>query len=133
MFTQRLQSVARHTASFARSASTYSKTEKPERFYQTIVLSNGATYTIRSTSPRNLIRLAKDTRNHPLWNPAMLKEGLNDESERLTKFQKRFGAESGLGDLSWIETDEAMSTTMKKAVASGGYKRPAKDDKKKRR
>lgn len=93
---------------------------KPEKFLQTIVLSNGATYTVRTTSPtRSQIRLTKDTRNHPLWNPSMLKEGVTDESEQLTKFQKRFG-DLDLGDISWIESDEAVSATMKKIAASGG-------------
>ncbi|KAI8141606.1 hypothetical protein BJV82DRAFT_618404 [Fennellomyces sp. T-0311] len=116
--------VQRAVPSLVRHAST-TQSVKPEKFVQTVVLSNGATFTIRTTSPRAQIRLAKDTRNHPLWNPSMLKEGVRDESEQLSKFQKRFGAESDLADLAWIESDEAMSTTMKKAVASGGYKKPA--------
>ncbi|KAI8344727.1 hypothetical protein BC941DRAFT_409476 [Chlamydoabsidia padenii] len=95
---------------------------KPERFLQTVVLSNGATYTVRTTSPiRSQIRLTKDTRNHPLWNPAMLKEGVTDESEQLTKFQKRFG-DTDLTDISWIESEEAVSDAMKKVIASGGTK-----------
>ncbi|OBZ86924.1 hypothetical protein A0J61_05021 [Choanephora cucurbitarum] len=102
-----------------RSASTATQS-KPEKFLQTIVLSNGATYTVRTTSPtRNQIRLTKDTRNHPLWNPAMLKEGVTDESEQLTKFQKRFGG-LDLSDISWIESDEQVSAAMKKVIASGG-------------
>ncbi|KAI9475567.1 MAG: hypothetical protein EXX96DRAFT_651334 [Benjaminiella poitrasii] len=92
---------------------------KPEKFLQTIVLSNGATYTVRTSSPtRSQIRLTKDTRNHPLWNPAILKEGVTDESEQLTKFQKRFG-DLDLADISWIESDEAVSASMKKAAAAG--------------
>lgn len=59
----------------------------------------------------------------------MLKEGVRDESEQLSKFQKRFGADSNLGDLSWIETDEAMNASIKKAAASGGYKKPSADKK----
>ncbi|KAI9316673.1 hypothetical protein BX666DRAFT_1945665 [Dichotomocladium elegans] len=112
------------------ASSTAASTTKPEQFIQTVVLSNGATFTVRTTSPKAQIILSKDTRNHPLWNPAMLKEGLRDESEQLSKFQKRFGAESDLADLSWIESDEVMSTTMKKAVASGGYKKPGAEKKK---
>ncbi|KAG0734130.1 hypothetical protein G6F57_002390 [Rhizopus arrhizus] len=112
----------RLTKPFVRHAST---STKPEKFLQTIVLSNGATYTVRTTSPtRSHIRLTKDTRNHPLWNPSMLKEGVTDESEQLSKFQKRFG-DLDLADISWIESDEAVSTTMKKAVASGGYNKKA--------
>lgn len=107
-----------------RYASTNTTYAKPERFLQTIVLSNGATYTLRTTSPvRSQIRLTKDTRNHPLWNPAMLKEGVTDESEQLTKFQKRFGDIADLGDISWIESEEQVSAAMKKVIASGGTPR----------
>ena len=110
--TCRLATQVRHASSVSAA--------KPEKFLQTIVLSNGATYTVRTTSPtRAQIRLTKDTRNHPLWNPAMTKEGVTDESEQLTKFQKRFG-DLDLGDISWIESDEAVSATMKKVAASGG-------------
>ncbi|ORE22723.1 hypothetical protein BCV71DRAFT_224384 [Rhizopus microsporus] len=54
----------------------------------------------------------------------MLKEGVTDESEQLTKFQQRFG-DLDLSDISWIESDEAVSTTLKKAAASGGYNKKA--------
>ncbi|KAI7881114.1 hypothetical protein K492DRAFT_177413 [Lichtheimia hyalospora FSU 10163] len=116
--------VNRHIGHIARPFLRHVST-KPEQFLQTVVLSNGATFTVRTTSPKAQVILSKDTRNHPLWNPAMLKEGVRDESEQLSKFQKRFGADSNLGDLSWIESDMEMSTAMKKAAASGGYKKPA--------
>ncbi|KAI8968019.1 hypothetical protein BDF20DRAFT_898410 [Mycotypha africana] len=105
---------------------------KPEKFLQTVVLSNGATFTLRTTSPvRHQLRLTKDTRNHPLWNPTLLKEGLTDESEQLNKFQKRFG-DLDFSDISWIESDEAVSKTIMKAAASGGYNKKAEKDKKKK-
>ncbi|KAI8069943.1 hypothetical protein BC940DRAFT_296541 [Gongronella butleri] len=101
-----------------RYSSTYAV---PEKFLQTIVLSNGATFTVRTTSPvRSQVRLTKDTRNHPLWNPAMLKEGVTGESEQMSKFQKRFGDIAELGDISWIESDAAVSDAMKKVIATGG-------------
>ncbi|CAO3595339.1 unnamed protein product [Absidia cylindrospora] len=116
-----LQSITlRHPSK--RFASSQTVHAKPEQFLQTVVLSNGATFTVRTTSPiRSQIRLTKDTRNHPLWNPAMLKEGVTDESEQLTKFQKRFG-DTDLADISWIESDETVSAAMKKVIASGGTK-----------
>ncbi|KAI7861352.1 hypothetical protein BDF14DRAFT_1738891 [Spinellus fusiger] len=116
-----------------RYASTAAPASKPEVFLQTIVMSNGATFTVRTTSPvRPQIRLTKDTRNHPLWNPSMLKQGLTEESEQLTKFQKRFGGGADLADLAWIESDEAVSMSMKKALTSGGptKKAPAKGKRK---
>ncbi|CAG8514048.1 hypothetical protein C2G38_2111572 [Gigaspora rosea] len=66
---------------------------RPELFTQRIILSNGATYTIRTTSPKSLIKLIKDTRNHPLWNPTTQYDSLDDESGQLSKFTKKFGNE----------------------------------------
>lgn len=108
------------TVVFARYASGKADGAIPEQFSQTIVLSNGATYTVRTTSPKPQVRLTKDTRNHPLWNPSMLREGVNDESEQLTKFQKRFGDLDGLEDISFVQSDEEVSKAMQKAAASGG-------------
>ncbi|ORX46565.1 hypothetical protein DM01DRAFT_1339561 [Hesseltinella vesiculosa] len=113
--------VSKHILYTARRHASSSSYAKPEKFMQTIVLSNGATFQVRTTSPiRSHIRMTKDTRNHPLWNPALLKEGMSNESEQLSKFQKRFGDIAELGDISWIESDQAVSNAMKKVIASGG-------------
>ncbi|KAI8918560.1 hypothetical protein DFJ77DRAFT_417293, partial [Powellomyces hirtus] len=61
----------------------------PPLFHQTIVHSDGSTFTLRSTSPRALLKLTKDARNHALWNPAL--NVLDDQSGELAKFEKRFG------------------------------------------
>ncbi|KAF9166509.1 hypothetical protein DFQ26_007691 [Actinomortierella ambigua] len=63
----------------------------PEMFDQTVVLSNGATFTLRTPSPRAQIRLTRDTRNHPLWNPELRGQSTGDESGQLSKFAKKFG------------------------------------------
>ncbi|CAM0135847.1 hypothetical protein VKS41_001715 [Umbelopsis sp. WA50703] len=132
---QRISSaVRRQTTSIAvRHASGKASSALPEQFTQTIVLSNGATYNVRTTSPKAQVRLTKDTRNHPLWNPSMLREGVNDESEQLTKFQKRFGDLGGLEDISFVESDEAVSKAMQKAAASGGQTAKAAKGKGKRK
>ncbi|CAO3661684.1 unnamed protein product [Umbelopsis vinacea] len=119
---QRISLVVRRQPAtlFARYASGKTASPIPEQFSQTIVLSNGATYTVRTTSPKPQVRLTKDTRNHPLWNPSMLREGVNDESEQLTKFQKRFGDLGDLEDISFVQSDEEVSKAMQKAAASGG-------------
>ncbi|RUS21841.1 hypothetical protein BC937DRAFT_91322 [Endogone sp. FLAS-F59071] len=102
----------------------------PELFPQTIVLSNGATYTVRTTSPRSQIRLTRDTRNHPLWNPSKVRANLKDESEQLVKFTKRFSDLEDLTDVSFIKSEENVSAAMKKAVAnSTAQKRKTKGKK----
>ncbi|KAJ3168856.1 hypothetical protein HDU88_001183 [Geranomyces variabilis] len=60
----------------------------PPLFHQTIVHSDGSTFTLRSTSPRSLLKLTKDARNHALWNPAL--NVIDDQSGELAKFEKRF-------------------------------------------
>ncbi|CAB4446345.1 unnamed protein product [Rhizophagus irregularis] len=75
-------------------------------FTQQIVLTNGATYTLRTTSPKPRIKLIKDTRNHPLWNPSQLSQALDDDSGQLSKFIKKFGDEEY--DLEFMESDENL-------------------------
>lgn len=58
-----------------------------ENFEQKIVLSNGSTFSIRTTSPRTYIRLNKDTSNSPIWWPHL--EAVEDKSGEVTKFESR--------------------------------------------
>ncbi|KAG5437071.1 hypothetical protein PCANB_001192 [Pneumocystis canis] len=65
---------------------------KPRKFQQMVVLSDGSTFTISTTSPKPIIWITKDQRNHPLWNPKEKREiDENDKEDRLTKFKQRFG------------------------------------------
>jgi ribosomal protein L31 len=47
---------------------------------------------IKTTSPKSMQTLTKDTLNHHIWNPS--KATLTDTSGQLEKFNKRFGAQS---------------------------------------
>lgn len=97
--------------STCRSASTTS--QPPRKFNQTVLLTNGASITTTSTSPLNpRIKLTRDTRNHPVWNPKAEKEGLNDESGRLAKFSKKFG---NMEDMDFEADIEEASVGSKKA------------------
>ncbi|KAG0245770.1 hypothetical protein B0O80DRAFT_453048 [Mortierella sp. GBAus27b] len=79
------------------SSTSTSRTTFPELFDQTVVLSNGATFTLRTPSPRPQIRLTRDTRNHPLWNPELRGGASTDDSGQLSKFSKKFGDMDGFG------------------------------------
>ncbi|KAJ3091324.1 hypothetical protein HK102_000967 [Quaeritorhiza haematococci] len=72
------------------SAFATSFNSNPQLFYQTVVLSDGSSFTIRTTTPRPLLKMTKDTRNHPLWNPERRQE-LDDKSTELNRFARRFG------------------------------------------
>jgi len=58
-----------------------------------VQLSDGSTYTVRTTSPQALHRSAKDTRNHMLWQPTekSLQNVEEDEAGKLAAFRERFG------------------------------------------
>jgi ribosomal protein L31 len=95
----------RHKSSSTSSTATSTDyvTRTPELFDQTIVLSNGATFTLRTPSPRPQIRLTRDTRNHPLWNPEMRGNTSSDDSGQLSRFAKKFGDMDGFGDLEFAD------------------------------
>lgn len=76
-----------------RQASLLRRPKRPYTFTQLVALSDGSTYTQRTTSPYALQKSTKDTRNAPLWNPSSQKVlGLEaDEAGRLRAFRERFG------------------------------------------
>ena len=76
-----------------RHATLIRRPKRPYTFTQLITLSDGSTFTHRTTSPQPIYRSTKDTKNSPLWNPSSQKL-LNieeDEAGRLRRFRKRFG------------------------------------------
>ena len=76
-----------------RHASLIKRPKRPYTFTQLIILSDGSTFTHRTTSPAPIYRASKDTKNSPLWNPSSQKL-LNveeDEAGRLKRFRQRFG------------------------------------------
>jgi len=76
-----------------RHASLIRRPKKPYTFTQLITLSDGSTFTHRTTSPQPIYRSTKDTKNSALWNPSSQKL-LNieeDEAGRLKRFRRRFG------------------------------------------
>ncbi|RKF62223.1 putative 50s ribosomal protein [Erysiphe neolycopersici] len=76
-----------------RHASLIKRPYRPYTFTQLIVLSDGSTFTMRTTSPAPVYKSTKDSRNHPLWQPssAALRNVETDEAGRLRAFRKRFG------------------------------------------
>lgn len=76
-----------------RHATLIRRPKRPYTFTQLITLSDGSTFTHRTTSPQPIYRSTKDTKNTALWNPSSQKL-LNveeDEAGRLKRFRKRFG------------------------------------------
>ncbi|KAJ3022187.1 hypothetical protein HKX48_006823 [Thoreauomyces humboldtii] len=101
----------------------------PPLFHQTIVHSDGSTFTLRSTSPRTVLKLTKDARNHALWNPAL--NVLDDQSGELAKFERAY-ADYDLEAFAEFEEDpETVAKKKVKVVEAPAPVAPAKKGKKK--
>ncbi|CAG8433599.1 1187_t:CDS:2 [Ambispora gerdemannii] len=95
---------------------------RPGLYTQKIILTDGATYTIQTTSPKPFVKLVRDTRNHPLWNPEM-KHGMQDESGQLSKFQRKFGEDTHY-ELEFMESGEKVPELSAKELQ--GMSKPKK-------
>lgn len=75
-------------------------------FPQTVIMTDGSTYTHWTTSPRSVIRLTRDVNNNPLYRPGS--EGddlLEDEAGRLGRFKRRFENADDAVDFSTFESE----------------------------
>lgn len=77
----------------ALSARLIRRPRRPYTFTQLVQLSDGSTYTCRTTSPHPMHKSTKDTRNHVLWQPTdrSLQNVELDEAGRLAAFRGRYG------------------------------------------
>ena len=76
-----------------RHATLLRRPKRPYTFTQLVTLSDGSTYTHRTTSPAPIYKSTKDTRNTPLWNPSSQKllNMESDDSGKLRAFREKFG------------------------------------------
>jgi hypothetical protein len=76
-----------------RHATLLKRPKRPYTFTQLITLSDGSSFTLRTTNPQPVYKSAKDIRNAPLWHPSSQKL-LNveeDEAGKLAAFRAKFG------------------------------------------
>jgi hypothetical protein len=87
------QSSTTFICSQCRHATLLRRPKRPYTFTQLITLSDGSTFTHRTTSPAPIYRSTRDTRNSLLWNPSSSKlmNVEDDEAGRLAAFRARFG------------------------------------------
>ena len=81
------------TTTQVRHATYIPRPRRPYQFTQLIQLSDGSTFTVRTTSPAPVYRSVRDTRNHILWQPSekALQNVEHDEAGKLAAFRERFG------------------------------------------
>ncbi|WFD34288.1 hypothetical protein MCUN1_001127 [Malassezia cuniculi] len=102
--------IAGSARAFSTSAAAASSLPRPvPRFPAVVILADGSSIQMTTTSPRHLSRLTRDPTNHPLWNPAMSgrSEGESeDDTGRLGRFRRRFADEKAVAfdttDLNWM-------------------------------
>ncbi|KAK4138548.1 hypothetical protein BT67DRAFT_437878 [Trichocladium antarcticum] len=84
---------AQSGAGQVRHATFVPRSRRPYQFTQLVQLSDGSTFTVRTTSPAALYRSGKDSRNHMLWQPTekSLRNVEVDEAGKLAAFRERYG------------------------------------------
>ncbi|BFZ56649.1 hypothetical protein PYCC9005_003696 [Savitreella phatthalungensis] len=88
------------------------KAYRPQLFTQTVILSDGSTVSRMTTSPRSSVRLTRDIRNNPLWNPSSASGVQREETGRLARFRDRF---AGYGAPAPIGSDKEVAAGKKVA------------------
>ncbi len=116
------------TAAQTRHATMIHRVRRPYQFTQMIQLSDGSTYTVRTTSPHAVHRTTKDSRNHLLWQPSE-KSLLNfeeDEAGKLAAFRERYGRAFDMEGpaLQTVPTPEAAAAASSRGRRSGGLGGP---------
>ncbi|KAJ0158340.1 hypothetical protein CTA2_11818 [Colletotrichum tanaceti] len=108
--------VQRTSLTQTRAATFVPRPRRPYTFTQLVQLSDGSTFTVRSTSPAPLVRSVKDSRNHALWQPSdkSLKNVEVDEAGKLAAFRERFGR--GF-DLAAAPTEDEVAAKASTAAA----------------
>ncbi|PNH44472.1 hypothetical protein VD0004_g3216 [Verticillium dahliae] len=111
-----------HLAARQSRAATYiHRPRRPYTFTQLVQLSDGSTFTARTTSPAPLHRADKDSRNHILWQPSekTLHNVELDEAGKLAAFRQRFGRGFDLLDAASEEADAQAAGDKGKGQGKG--------------
>ncbi|KAG6172183.1 hypothetical protein E4U11_005910 [Claviceps purpurea] len=114
-----------------RHATFIERPRRPYTFTQLVTLSDGSTYTMRTTSPASVYRSTKDSRNTLLWQPTdrSLRNVELDEAGKLAAFRERFGrAFDASPSLEKEEGQEQEQEQEQKASAAPAEDEPAEDD-----
>ncbi|RJE17375.1 hypothetical protein PHISCL_10288, partial [Aspergillus sclerotialis] len=125
--TRTIQPKTTFICSQCRHATLLRRPRRPYTFTQLITLSDGSTFTHRTTNPMPLYRATRDTRNVPLWNPSSPKL-VNfelDEAGRLAAFRAKFGR---MWDANTPEEKEGSKDANVASGAGGDAEQQSKED-----
>ncbi|KAM5432362.1 hypothetical protein MferCBS31731_007565 [Microsporum ferrugineum] len=112
-----------------RNATLLRRPKRPYTFTQLIALSDGSTFTHRTTSPQAVYRSTRDTRNALLWNPSSEKllNREDDEAGRLAAFRSRYGRGWDSATKDSAEDVEAAEAVAKAETGTVAAKAPGKE------
>ncbi|KAK4157511.1 hypothetical protein C8A00DRAFT_11614 [Chaetomidium leptoderma] len=108
-----------------RHATFVPRSRRPYQFTQLVQLSDGSTFTVRTTSPQALYKSAKDSRNHMLWQPSekSLRNVEVDEAGKLAAFRERYGTAWDLGGAAApLKPEEVAAADAAAAAATASNK-----------
>ncbi|KAK4044881.1 hypothetical protein C8A01DRAFT_11779 [Parachaetomium inaequale] len=110
-----------------RHATFVPRSRRPYQFTQLVQLSDGSTFTVRTTSPLALYKSAKDSRNHILWQPTekSLRNVEVDEAGKLAAFRERYGTGWDLGGPPAAAAPDAAAPAASDAAAAVDAKKVA--------
>ncbi|OGM46933.1 mitochondrial 54S ribosomal protein YmL36 [Aspergillus bombycis] len=116
----RVQTSTTFICSQCRHATLLRRPKRPYTFTQLITLSDGSTFTHRTTSPAPVYRSTRDTRNSLLWNPSSSKlmNVEEDEAGRLAAFRAKFGRSWDANTPTEAEASKKTEQTDKQAEAA---------------
>merc|ERR1712093_375959 len=117
-----LSTCTQQTQQQIRHASLLKRPHRPYTFTQLVTLSDGSTYTHRTTSPAPIFRSTKDTRNHPMWQPSLdsLRNVEQEEAGGITgEGEAREEQEESLMDLISGQTREVKAKAKEEGKKSG--------------
>lgn len=106
-----------------RHATFVPRPRRPYQFTQLVQLSDGSTFTVRTTMPQGLLKSTKDTRNHLIWQPSnkSLRNVEVDEAGKLAAFRERFGRGWDME----AKPEEGVEADAEAAVGAKDTKQPA--------
>ncbi|KAL2255544.1 hypothetical protein VTK26DRAFT_3157 [Humicola hyalothermophila] len=112
-----------------RHATFVPRPRRPYQFTQLVQLSDGSTFTMRTTSPQALYKSAKDSRNHMLWQPSekSLRNVEVDEAGKLAAFRERYG---NSWDLGGGAPPSSVASPAAPAAAGGAAEKTGESEKK---
>ncbi|KAI9932869.1 hypothetical protein ASPWEDRAFT_33850 [Aspergillus wentii DTO 134E9] len=126
----KVQTSTTFICSQCRHATLLRRPKRPYTFTQLITMSDGSTFTHRTTSPVPVYRSTRDTRNSLLWNPSSSKL-LNveeDEAGRLAAFRAKFGRSWDANTPTEEEVQEKQAAGQSKAEAEAEAAREQEEE-----